>query len=203
MKKGILIFNVVIVIAVIILFVLVLKPASSQPVDEKSNKTNVEMKEPSLVYVNTDSLLVHYEFAKYLKEQLLKKEEKSRTDYNEKAKVFQQEVYEYQRKAQNNGFLSLERAKQEQQRLAQQESDLQELNNRLSNQLMVEQGNVSQQLRDTLESYLKEIQPKYKFTMVLSNTAGDNVLYGEKGLDITNEIIKGLNARYASVSPKK
>lgn len=196
MKKGLFIFNIVLSVAVIILFVLVLMPKSSSENEDKEVVEPVKVSESTLVYINTDSLLLNYEYAKHLNEVLLKKEEKSRTDFNQKAKAFQQDATEFQRKVQNNGFLSLERAKQEEQRLAQQERDLQDLNTRLSNQLMVEQSTVSAQLRDSLVTYLKELQPKMKFNVVLSNSLGDNILYSEPGLDITSIAVKGLNARY-------
>jgi outer membrane protein len=202
MKKGLFIFNIVLSVAVIVLFVLVLKPKSTSDNDKDVAVEPVKVSESTLVYVNTDSLLLNYEYAKHLNEVLLKKEEKSRTDFNEKAKAFQQEATEFQRKVQNNGFLSLERAKAEEQGLAQKERDLQDLNTRLSNQLMVEQSSVSAQLRDSLVTYLKELQPKMKFTVVLSNSLGDNVLYSQPGLDITSIAVKGLNARYQASSKK-
>lgn len=152
---------------------------------------------PAIVYVNTDSLLLNYDFAKQLNEQLMKKEEQSRTDFNEKARVFQQDATEFQRKVQNNGFLSMDRAKQEEQRLASKERELQELNSRLSSQLMVEQNNMNKQLRDTIVNYLKDLKMTMGYQMVLSNTMGDNVLFADPSADITNKVIEGLNKRYA------
>ena len=198
MKKGSLIFNIILSIAVIILFGLVLTQEENSTPESASqtNDTLTSASGLSLVYVNTDSILLNYEFAKHMNEELMKKEENSRADYNEKARNFQRDVNEFQRKVQNNAFLSLDRAQQEKERLAKLEAELQDLNSRLSNQLMMEQNNVSKQLRDTLENYLKEIQKDYGFTIVLSNSMGDNILYSESGLDITSAVVKGLNARY-------
>lgn len=164
---------------------------------KKDNEEDSAGKTPSIVYVNTDSLLLNYDFAKDLNEELMKKEEKSRTDFNVKARVFQQDAGEFQRKVQNNGFLSLDRAKQEEQRLAARERELQELNNQLSNQLMMEQNNMNKQLRDTIVNYLKSIQKTEGYQMVLSNTMGDNVLFADPSTDITKKVIEGLNKRYA------
>lgn len=200
MKKGHLVFNIVLSIAVIILFFLVLsaggkndcvKNGETMLADSLSIST-------SLVYVNTDSLLLNYEYAKYLNEELLKKEEKSRTDFNERARSFQGELAEFQRKVQNNGFLSRERAIQEEQRLAQKDKDLQDLNSRLSNELMVHQNEVSVQLRDSLVNYLKILKQTMNFEVVMSNSMGDNILYSSAGIDITPMVTKGLNERYQS-----
>ncbi len=150
----------------------------------------------SVAYINTDSLLLKYTYAKALSEKIMGKQEASRADFNEKAKVFQQDAVEFQRKVQNNGFLSLDRAEKEQQRLAKAERDLQELNQRLSNELMLEQETINRQLRDTLVNYLEEYSKANPYKIILSNTMGDNVLYSAPGVDITNQIVEALNARY-------
>ena len=185
---------------VVIVFALMGLSALSVSCNKTVNKGTAEdgngASKSGIVYVNTDSLLLNYDFAKFLNEELMKKEEKSRTDFNEKARVFQQDASEFQRKVQNNGFLSLDRAKQEEQRLASKERELQDLNSRLSNQLVVEQNNMNKQLRDTIVNFIKELKEKEGYQIVLSNTMGDNVLYADPSCDITAKVISGLNLRY-------
>ncbi|WP_430813241.1 OmpH family outer membrane protein [Carboxylicivirga sp. RSCT41] len=151
-----------------------------------------------VAYINTDSLLLNYTFAIEVNEQLMSQEEASRADFNEKAKVFQQDAVEFQRKVQNNGFLSMERAQKEQQRLAKAEQDLTQLNQQLTNALMQEQDKLNRQLRDTLKTFLDEYAKKHPYKMILSNTLGDNVLYAAEGVDITKEVTEALNARHAA-----
>lgn len=202
MKNLSVVLNSVLLIAVVVLFVL---HFSSEKVEggegTADSGVNGTVDFP-LAFINTDSLLIKYDYAKLLKEKMLKKEESSRADFNEKAKVFQQDLREHQRKLQNNGYLSLDRAKKEEQRLAKANQDLQDLNTRLTNELMAEQTKVNAELRDTLVSYLKEYNKKKGYKVVLSNTMGDNVLYSEPGVDITNDIVKALNDRYAKSQKK-
>ncbi len=198
MKQLSTVLNGVLLIAVIILFVLHFKGSgsnSNEPVTEGKNTAGDLF---PVAYINTDSLLLHYTFAKEVNEQLMSKEEASRADFNEKAKVFRQDAVEFQRKVQNNGFLSMERAQKEQQRLAKAEQDLAQLNQTLSNELMREQEKLNLQLRDTLMNYLEQYATKKPYKVILSNTLGDNVLYGAEGVDITNEIVEVLNARHAA-----
>ncbi|MFT3737704.1 MAG: OmpH family outer membrane protein [Breznakibacter sp.] len=194
-KIGLSILSVAVIVLFILQFASCPKKAAASDEAKESGGTGV-------VFINTDSLLLNYDFAKDLNEELIRKEEKSRADFNEQAKVFQQDLNEFQRKVQNNGFLSLDRAKQEEQRLGMKERELQELNAKLSNQLMQEQNAMNKQLRDTLVNFIKEIQPQMGFEMVLSNTLGDNVLYGEKKNDITKHVIESLNARYTKWKKK-
>jgi outer membrane protein len=139
---------------------------------------------------------MNYEYAQYLNEELMKKEESSRADFNERARVFQDDMRAFQRKVQNNAFLSLERAQKEERKLRQQEQELQELNNQLSNELMKQQEQMNKELRDTITAFLEEYTKKYPLKLVLSNTMGDNVLYAHDALNITDEVIAILNERY-------
>ncbi|MBP8849871.1 MAG: OmpH family outer membrane protein [Breznakibacter sp.] len=149
-----------------------------------------------IAYVDTDSLLLQYNYAKKINEDLLAQEEKSRTSFNEKAKSLQNDVAEFQRKVQNNGFLSLERAQQAQEELRAREAQLQELNQKLSRQLMEEQERVTKQLRDDISSFLKEYNKNKGYKIILSNAMGASVLYSEKSVNITKDVVAALNANY-------
>ncbi len=198
MKNLSLIVNVVLVIAVTALFIVVFSDGRA----DDNGQVNVDSAEDSaakLVFINTDSLLLKYEYARVLSEKLISKEEASRTDLNERVKIFQQDMNEFQRKLQNNGFLSLERAQSEESRLRKKEQELQELNSRFSNELMVEQDKMNRELRDTITSFLSTYCQERSYQMVLSNTMGDNLLYAEESLDVTNEVAEILNARYKVV----
>lgn len=149
-----------------------------------------------IAYVDTDSLLLQYNFAKKINEDLLGQEEKSRTSFNEKAKSLQSDVAEFQRKVQNNGFLSLERAQQAQEELRMREAQLQELNQKLSGQLMQEQERVTKELRDNISAFLQEYNKTKGYKIILSNTMGASVLYSEKSVNITKDVVAALNANY-------
>lgn len=195
MKNASLIVNVILIVSVIALFVIVLTDGKGKSGASGINGQEVAA-DSGIVYVNTDSLIIKYDFARQMSEELIKKEESSRTDFNERARVFQQDMVEFQRKVQNNGFLSLERAQSEERRLRNKEQELQELNTRLSNDLMVHQDRMNQQLRDTITNFLGVYCKDKAYKMVLSNTMGDNLLYAEPELDITNEVVRLLNSRF-------
>ncbi len=195
MKNLSLIINAVLAIAVSALFIIVLYDGKSA--DGKGCETDGrEVGTSGIVYINTDSLLINYDYARVLSDILIRKEESSRTDLNERVKVFQQDMNEFQRKLQNNGFLSLERAQSEEGRLRRKEQELQELNNRFSNELMMEQDKMNRELRDTITNFLSGYCKNRSYRMVLSNTMGDNVLYAEESMDITKDVAAKLNARY-------
>ena len=76
------------------------------------------------------------------------------------------------------------------------EQDLQQLNATLSQELMEVQQRISEELRDTINAFLKEYNMDKKYEMIISNTANDNILLANEGYDITDEVITILNERF-------
>ena len=192
MNKIQIVINVILVAAVATLFGIVLagnKPASAE----------VAVSTPSEVmpvaYLNVDSLLANYTFAQEASEKLMTKQEDARVKMNTKLRTFQNEVADFQRKLENNGFLSRERAEQAQQKLAKKEQELQELEAKLTQDIMIENQKLNVQLADSLTNYLKEFNADGRYHVILSNTAKDNVLMAAEQYDITTQVIDGLNAR--------
>lgn len=199
MKNLSLIINGILAAAIIVLFILVLgrkqhPTDTEQPVSGK-NMTN-SGKLP-IAYVNVDSLLLHYEFAKESNESLIKKQEDSRLRINTLARQLQNEMGVFQNKLENNAFLSRDRAQQEQSRLQKKQQDLQELDGNLSKQLLQIQQKMSEQLRDTINNFMKEYNKTHRYQLIISNTSSDNILYADKAYDITAEVTKLLNDRYS------
>ncbi len=177
--------------------------SKGDPTLKSTTDTSSENSAFPVAFIDTDSLLRQYGLALHLQEELLKKEEKSRTDFNEEAKKLQFQMTEFQRKVQNNGFLNRERAEQEQRNLMVRDQELQNLNAKLSQELMGEQETLNRQLRDTLTNYLSEINADGRYKLILSNTMGDNVLYSVPGINITQRVADGLNKRYEISKNKK
>lgn len=196
MKNVLLVINAVLAVAVVVLFVLVLGNKTPER-QESQVAMNESLSSASLpiAYVNVDSLLLNYQFAKDANEVLIKKEEDSRLTFNTKARQLQNEVAEFQKKLENNAFLSRERAEREQTRLMEKQQELQELEAKLSQDLFTQQQKVNEQLRDTITNFLKVFNQNKKYEMIISNTANDNILHADKKYDITRQVIDELNKR--------
>ena len=149
-----------------------------------------------IAYVEIDTLLTKYDFWNDLNELMIKKEENIRATLNEKGRELEDEAKEFQRKLENNAFATRERAEQENARLIKKQQDLQELQNRLTNELATENQKNSLQLRDSINSFLKEYNKEKGYSFIFSNTGFDNLLYADQAYNITDEIVEGLNARY-------
>ena len=155
-----------------------------------------------IAYVEIDTLLSQYNFCIDLNEEMVKKSENVRLTLNQKAKELDEQKQEFQTKYQNNAYLSQERAQQEYNRIAKLEQDLQQLSNQLQSELMQENEKNSLQLRDSINAFLKEYNKTKGYSLIISNTGFDNLLYADSIYNITREIVDGLNARYSSPAKK-
>jgi len=151
-----------------------------------------------IAYVEIDTLLTKYNYWNDLNEVMMKREENVRATLNQKARELDTEVQDFQRKLQNNAFVTRERAEQENARLVKKQQDLKDLQNKLTSELQNENTKNSLQLRDSINAFLKEYNKTKGYSMIISNTGFDNLLYADSVYNITKDIVDGLNARYSS-----
>ena len=209
MKNTIsLVINGVLVIAVLFLYVLhfsgkkdskkdVVTEEQSAPIDLSNAKST------DIVYVDIDSLLLHYRLSEDLNDAFLQKQENLKSEFSYKARKLEEDVVEFQKKLNRGGFLTQQRAEDEQQKLLVRQQELQNLEIELSNRLMVEQQEMTNELYDSIVFYVEHYNKKYNYTYILGNSRGGGLLYANKGLNITGVILEGLNARYLAGNTEK
>ncbi len=200
MKNINYIINGVLALAVVILFVLQFTGKKESGVTRTFTAEENASGLLPIAYVNVDSLLLNYNYSKDLNEIIIKKQENSRASVNQKLRALQVEMQDFQRKVENNAFLTRERAEQEQNRLVKKQQELQDFDSRLAQELVAEQQRLNEQLRDTLVSQLKVYNKDKGYQVILSNTMGDNILLAGDAYDITKEVIEYLNKNYAPAS---
>ena len=168
--------------------------ASSKMDDQPvaGNASGVGMK---IAYVEVDSLMTQYDFAKDYSVTLQKKSNNARNTLTQKGNALQAAVNNFQQKLNNNGFQSREQAASVQAAIERQQRDLQELQGRLEGELASETAKFNEALRDSLQNFLKAYNNDKHYDLILSK-AGDNILMADKRYDITVDVINGLNKRY-------
>ena len=192
------VINGVLAVAVVILYVMQFSGKKESGVTRNFAPAEGTTALLPIAYVNVDSLLLNYNYSKDLNEIILKKQENSRANITQKARSLESEMQEFQRKIENNAFLTRERAQQEQQRLMNKQQELQNLDNQLAQELMQEQQKLNEQLRDTIVSQLRAFNQDKGFQVVFSNTVGDNILLAGDTYDITTELLEFLNKNYSA-----
>ena len=196
MNKIQITINCVLCAAVVALFVLFFtqKPASRQAEVAQAIAAGEQM---PVAYLNLDSVLLNYTFAIEANDKLMTKQEDARLKLNTKANTLQREAADFQRKVENNAFLSRERAEAEQNKLIRKQQELQELEAKLTNEILQQNQDLNLQLADTLNNFLTEFNADGRYQIIFANTGKDNILQAADAYDITNEVIEALNARCA------
>lgn len=148
-----------------------------------------------IAYVNIDTLLNNYNFSVTLRNEMLRKGENMRMTLSEKGKAIQADMEDFQRKVENNVYATRQRAEEEQARIIKSQEDYARLEQRLVNELSAEEQKNNIALRDSINNFLTEYNKQHGYDLILSKMA-DNILLANEALDITKEVIKGLNDRY-------
>ena len=150
-----------------------------------------------IAVINVDSLLQSYDLNLEESDRLMRKGEDMRLDLNQRANSLQNEMIDFQKKLENQAFLSRERAEAEQRRLVKKEQDLNVLAQEKEQELMLEQQQLSVRLLDSVNSVVRTLNADGKYHLVITTSAlNNNVLFAAPEYDITAEAIELLNERY-------
>ena len=189
----------ILAVALIVLYVLHFASNSSGK-DASGNNMGAFSADSSatlpIAYVNVDSLLLNYNFAKDLNEALMRKEEGSRASLIQRQRQLQSAVEDFERKRQNNAFLSTDRELQERQRILKMQQDYEQVAQRLTQEFTLEQQKLNMEMEDTIKVRLKEFNKTRGYQMILSNTGTANILLADKKYDVTKDVIDFLNKKY-------
>jgi outer membrane protein len=166
----------------------------SPKAEEQQAASNPNSGSLKLAYVEVDSLMTQYEFCKDYSLILEKKSQNVQATLQQKGQALQAAAANFQQKLQQNAY-TREQAEQIQMSLQKQNADLEALQQRLSAEFQNETAQFNQALHDSVQHYLAKYNKDKKYTMILSKS-GDNILYADKSIDITSDVIAGLNKAY-------
>lgn len=155
-----------------------------------------------IAYVRIDSLLTNYDYAKDVNERMQRKAEDIRVTINQKRNKLEKDAAEFQRKVDNNAFLSQERAQQEYARIMKQQQDLEETGARLQNEWANEQMKENMQIADSVKNIVKLYNETAKYEVIFNVSELENIILANPKYDITQDIISLLNSRYKPESKK-
>ncbi len=192
MKSINLLINVVLSVAVIVLFALHFSSRKSGQ-SNGSGSVNAAPGSLNIVYFNTDTLMAQYQM--FVDEQAVmeKKTKDAESNLVAEQKKFEKEANEFQQRAQ---YLTITDKEAKQEKLYREQQRLMQLEQTLSADLQKEESEVNKRIFDTIEAYLVEYAKERNYTYVLSYTRGGGIWFANKDLDITAEIVKELNELY-------
>ncbi|SKC82240.1 OmpH family outer membrane protein [Ohtaekwangia koreensis] len=189
MKNLSLILNIVLLVAVGVLFYLHF--SSTKPAT--SSEAAVEPGDLKVAYINSDTVLKYYDYLKNQKVQLEDKSKKIEQEYRNRAMGLQNEITAYQR---NVNSMTLGQAQATEEDLRKKQQNLQLYQQNLGQQLMEEEAKLNRELYQRVTAYLKKYGTEKGLQVVLKYDPTSDVLFAGEALDITKDVIAGLNTEY-------
>ena len=147
----------------------------------------------AVAYVDMDSLQAHYQFYLDGKASLEQKVNAYQTSVQQKEKALQEMQESIQRKMQQGQITTEAQYKAEVDKFNRQQNAYAQYRSTTEQELAEEQDNFARALQDSLDSFLKDFNRSKKYTMIFNKAV---MLYGDAGMDITDEVVAGLNKRY-------
>jgi outer membrane protein len=189
MKNISLILNAILFVAVAVLYYLHFSPKTNAVSGE--NSTNVS--DLKIAYINSDSVLKYYEFFNVNKDKLEAKGKKLDQDFRNRAQSLQNDISSYQR---NVGSMTIGQAKAVEEDLGKKQQNLQLYQRSLEQEIMTDQAKMNEDLYAKITAYLKQYGEEKGLQVVLKYDPTSDLLFGGKALDITQDVIKGLNEAF-------
>jgi len=172
------------------------QPASTtnKPADatSASNVSNAE----KIVYVNSDTLSEKYEYFKDIRTKMESKVKKEQQNLQAKGQAFQREVADYQQKAQT---MSASDRQATEEKLARKQQELGQLDQNASAAIQQEEAKEFNAVYTAVTDYLKKHAEEKGYSLVLTySKSNPTVLYADSKMEITNEVVAGLNKEYST-----
>lgn len=160
--------------------------------------------EGSTVYVRMDSLLNQYDMFLDLGAELEEKVKKAQSDLDTKGRAFERDVVDFQDKV-NKGLLTRSESQRIADELSRREQQLREQQQKSSMELEDENRVMLNRVSQSIDDYIKVYNQEKNYSLIINTSGNSTVLWGNPGLDITADLVKGLNDVYAKSlkSPEK
>ncbi|MGF7079904.1 OmpH family outer membrane protein [Mucilaginibacter sp. UYCu711] len=168
------------------------KPAAT-PVAATTTTTTAD--KGTTVYINSDSLISKYDYAKDMQNRLTEKGKAAQNEVASKGQALQREIAEYQKIA---ATLPADKRQTTEQRLGREQQEFQKFQQSESADMQEVQAKETGKLFDKLTEFSKNYAKEKGYKLVLTySKSTPGVLYVDPSLDITAEALKTLNDAYA------
>lgn len=165
-----------------------------------ASSTTATGDKPTTVYVNSDTLYSKYNYAKDVNSALEAKVKSAQSDMQSKVDAFQREGADYQK---NAATMPADQRQVTEQRLQREQQQLQGYQQNESAQLQQEKATQYDKVYNKVDDFVKNFAKQNGYKLVLSYSKNaQTVIYGDPSLDVTAQVVKGLNDAYTKEGAK-
>ena len=174
-----------------------------------NSKVNASAKAPvvkegglKVAYVNTDTLLAKYQYAKDLEAELLAFKNQQETYGRQQVAKFQKDYEDYLK---NGANMTLTQQQSTEAELKKRSEKIATLEQELTAKIMERQISENTKLLNAIFAYVREYnEQNQKFDIILRKTFENSpTLYLNEEMDITEEILNGLNEEYKNLKKEE
>ena len=203
MKNTSLILSIISLIAVVVFGVLALTGGNSktEPAAEGEQTESAACK-GAIVYVDLDRILMEYDMANDLRSVVETKVQNIQAEVNRRGQKLEKEVASFQEKIEK-GLLTRSVAEAQNQKLQQQDIEFQNYAAQKQQEIQEEQVVMMNQLSDAIQTFIDKYNAEKQYAMILTNTAGTPVITADATLNITDDVLAGLNEEYIKTKNTK
>lgn len=149
-----------------------------------------------IVYIQIDSLLMNYDMYNDLMSAFQSKYQASQDELQKKSRQLESDAKAFENQI-NKGLLTRSAAEQQQQNLLQRQENLQNEANNKQLELQEEEYVLNNQVLDAIKTFLAKYNAAHQYSLILTTSLASNIIMeGDRGLDITNDVVRGLNEEY-------
>ena len=152
----------------------------------------------SIVFFNIDKVVENYDMANDLRSVVETKVSGIQAEIDRRGNKLQKDANDFQNKM-DKGLLTSSVANAQYQKLQQQQNDYQQYAVRKQQEMQEEQQVMLNQIMNAISEYVQAYNAEKQYALILT-TSGDilpaPVVTGLASLDITDDILAGLNAEY-------
>ena len=196
MKNTSLVLSIISLVAVVVFGILSLtKGGKSADVQTDGAAVEAAASKGDIVYVNLDRILMEYDMANDLRSVVQTKVENIQAEVNRRAKKLESDVIDFQNKI-DKGLLTRTNAEVQSQKLQQQELEFNNYAAQKDQEIQEEQVVMMNQLGDAIQTFLNKYNEEKQYAMILTNSGGAPVITADAALDITDDVLAGLNEEY-------
>ena len=195
MKNTPLILSIIACIAAVAALILTL--TTPKTVHKTTESTDsIQAVAGDIVYLRLDTLMMQYDMYSDLQSAFEAKAQTIDSDLNKKARKLESDMKNFENQI-NKGLLTRSAAEQQSNSLQQRQANLQNEAAQKQQELAEESQVLLNQVMFAIQQYLEEYNKEHNFAAILTTTEASNVvIVGAPALDITQEVVEGLNAEY-------
>lgn len=175
---------------------------SKTATDAAQADSTVRAVSAAVVYINMDSLVVHYDMYNELSKTFRDKQSKVEAGVNARGKSLEKDLMSYQEKVQK-GLVTRLQAQTLEEELTKKQQEFMQYREREVSLLSEEEQVMLNRIHYSIVDYLKEFNADQRYGMIISTNTAGPVLNADPSLDITKAVIEGINKYYAANKDKK